>query len=183
MTEAEVSSHAFELIFAFDEIIALGYRENVTLSQIRTYTEMDSHEENIAKMVQKVGRCACAWILVTMSQNKEREAKELAKRKARELQIAKSTQKLTGAAPTGFGSNSMPQSSVSAPLKSYAEPSSTSSAASISASVSSSASAVSTASTPKKYGWRVSAVFAEGLAGLAKECSLVARRRPMLLMC
>jgi coatomer subunit delta len=54
MTESEVAKHAFELIFAFDEIIALGYRENVNLAQIRTYTEMDSHEENIAKMVQKV---------------------------------------------------------------------------------------------------------------------------------
>ena len=54
MSESEVSKHAFELIFAFDEIIALGYRENVNLAQIRTYTEMDSHEENIAKMVQKV---------------------------------------------------------------------------------------------------------------------------------
>jgi len=36
MSEAEVSRCAFELIFAFDEIIALGYRENVNLSQIRT---------------------------------------------------------------------------------------------------------------------------------------------------
>ena len=54
MSESEVSKHAFELIFAFDEIIALGYRENVNLAQIRTYTEMDSHEENIAKMVKKV---------------------------------------------------------------------------------------------------------------------------------
>ena len=54
LNEADISKHAFELIFAFDEIIALGYRENVTLAQIRTFTEMDSHEENIAKMVQKV---------------------------------------------------------------------------------------------------------------------------------
>jgi hypothetical protein len=63
MSEAEVSKFAFELIFAFDEIIALGYRENVTLSQIRTYTEMDSHEENIAKMVQKV--CISRLMLLT----------------------------------------------------------------------------------------------------------------------
>ena len=54
LTETEISKHAFELIAAFDEIIALGYRESVTLAQIRTFTEMDSHEENIAKMVQKV---------------------------------------------------------------------------------------------------------------------------------
>ena len=45
--ESEVSAHAFELIFAFDEIVALGYRESVNLAQIRTFTDMDSHEEKV----------------------------------------------------------------------------------------------------------------------------------------
>ena len=35
------------MIFAFDEIVALGYRESVNLAQIRTFTEMDSHEEKV----------------------------------------------------------------------------------------------------------------------------------------
>lgn len=39
--------HAFELLSAFDEIVALGYKENVNLAQIRTYTEMDSHDERV----------------------------------------------------------------------------------------------------------------------------------------
>ena len=39
--------HAFELLAAFDEIVALGYKENVNLAQIRTYTEMDSHDERV----------------------------------------------------------------------------------------------------------------------------------------
>ncbi len=42
-----MSNHAFELIFAFDEIVALGYRESVNLAQIRTFTDMDSHEEKV----------------------------------------------------------------------------------------------------------------------------------------
>lgn len=54
VTESEVVKHAFDLIAAFDEIIALGYPENVNLSQIRTYTEMNSHEEAIYKMVKEV---------------------------------------------------------------------------------------------------------------------------------
>jgi hypothetical protein len=49
--EAEILNKAFELIFAFDEIVALGYRENVNLAMIRTYTEMDSHEERVHKQI------------------------------------------------------------------------------------------------------------------------------------
>lgn len=44
-TQHEVMEHAFELIFAFDEVIALGYRESVNLAQIRMFTEMDSVNE------------------------------------------------------------------------------------------------------------------------------------------
>ena len=46
--------NAFSLIFAFDEIVALGYRENVNLAQIRTFTEMDSHEEKVFRAVRQV---------------------------------------------------------------------------------------------------------------------------------
>lgn len=129
MTEAEVSRCAFELIFAFDEIIALGYRENVNLSQIRTIvclrhladepcgkhrppclplagspqpqrppspriasslscapraadpvprrttqTEMDSHDENISRMLRE---------------SQIRDAKDEAKRQAKKLQREK----------------------------------------------------------------------------------------------
>ncbi|KAH8857299.1 Coatomer subunit delta [Schistosoma japonicum] len=72
--ENDIVAHAFQLIFAFDEIIALGYREDVNLSQIRTYTEMDSHDERVFRAVQE---------------NKERDAKEQMKQRARELQQAR----------------------------------------------------------------------------------------------
>uniref|UniRef100_A0A914ZAQ8 Coatomer subunit delta n=1 Tax=Panagrolaimus superbus TaxID=310955 RepID=A0A914ZAQ8_9BILA len=52
--EAEILNKSFELFFAFDEIVALGYRENVNLATIRTYTEMDSHEERVHKQIQNV---------------------------------------------------------------------------------------------------------------------------------
>lgn len=54
MEEKEILEQAFQLIFAFDEIVALGYRENVNLAQIRTFTEMDSHEERVFYQIKKV---------------------------------------------------------------------------------------------------------------------------------
>lgn len=52
--EKEIYDHNFELLFAFDEIVALGYRENVNLAQIRTFTDMESHEEKIYKSMREV---------------------------------------------------------------------------------------------------------------------------------
>uniref|UniRef100_A0A5F9CMH0 Coatomer subunit delta n=1 Tax=Oryctolagus cuniculus TaxID=9986 RepID=A0A5F9CMH0_RABIT len=71
LEENEISEHCFDLIFAFDEIVALGYRENVNLAQIRTFTEMDSHEEKVFRAVRET---------------QEREAKAEMRRKAKELQ-------------------------------------------------------------------------------------------------
>jgi len=49
-----VTDKAFELIFAFDEVIAVGYKEKVTLQQIKTFLEMDSQEEKIHDMLKEV---------------------------------------------------------------------------------------------------------------------------------
>eukprot|EP00116_Pleurobrachia_bachei_P006650 sb/3466912/ len=89
--EKEVSDKVFELIFAFDEIIALGYRESVSLAQIKTYTEMDSHDEKVYQAVR---------------QTQEREAKEEMKKKAKELQRQRMEAQRSGRSPytTGIGS-------------------------------------------------------------------------------
>uniref|UniRef100_A0A915D308 Coatomer subunit delta n=1 Tax=Ditylenchus dipsaci TaxID=166011 RepID=A0A915D308_9BILA len=50
--ETEILDKAFDLIFAFDEIVVLGYRESVNLAQVRTFTEMDSHEERVFNQIQ-----------------------------------------------------------------------------------------------------------------------------------
>lgn len=71
MDEAEIAENAFNLIFAFDEIVALGYRESVNIAQIRTFVEMDSHEERVYQAVR-----------ITQ----EREAKNKMREKAKELQ-------------------------------------------------------------------------------------------------
>ena len=54
MEEADIIENAFQIIFAFDEIVALGYRESVNLAQIRTFVEMDSHEEKVYQVSTKL---------------------------------------------------------------------------------------------------------------------------------
>ncbi|KAL0972894.1 hypothetical protein UPYG_G00196150 [Umbra pygmaea] len=95
LEEAEISDHCFDLIFAFDEIVALGYRENVNLAQIRTFTEMDSHEEKVFRAVRET---------------QEREAKAEMRRKAKELQQVRRDAERSGKkipAYGGFGSAGM----------------------------------------------------------------------------
>jgi coatomer subunit delta len=106
LQEHAINEHAFELIFAFDEVLtAGGYKEDVTLSAIRTNLLMDSHEEKIAKALQ---------------QSKEDAARAEMAKKAKALQEEKMAQLrqqfVTGQAPTGpvgrmegFGGGGMPQ--------------------------------------------------------------------------
>lgn len=94
MEEADIGDQAFSLIFAFDEIVALGYRENVNLAQIKTFTEMDSHEEKVA---------------ISVRETQEREAKEAMKKRAKELQQERREAGRTGKGigfGGGFGSSS-----------------------------------------------------------------------------
>ncbi|KAL3791804.1 hypothetical protein HJC23_002435 [Cyclotella cryptica] len=54
ITEHSINEHAFELIFAFDEVLTSGgYKEDITPSSIRTNLEMHSHEEEMALMLKK----------------------------------------------------------------------------------------------------------------------------------
>ncbi|PSK51746.1 Coatomer subunit delta [Elsinoe australis] len=72
LDEREILRNAFELLSAFDELVTLGYRENLTLSQIKTFLDMESHEERIQEII---------------SRNKELEASEERKRKAKQLEM------------------------------------------------------------------------------------------------
>ncbi|KAJ0170497.1 hypothetical protein K1T71_013868 [Dendrolimus kikuchii] len=108
LTEAEVLNHAFNLLFAFDEIVALGYRESVNLAQVRSFVEMDSHEEKIFQAVR---------------QTQEREAANRMRERAKELQRERLEAAKRGQPPrgqnyfgTGFGSSSMPSSAASEPV-------------------------------------------------------------------
>lgn len=56
LEEREILKNAYELMSAFDELVTLGYRENLTISQIKTFLEMESHEERIQEIIARVRR-------------------------------------------------------------------------------------------------------------------------------
>jgi hypothetical protein len=51
LDEKEILKNAFELLSAFDEIVCLGYKENLTLPQIKNILEMENHEEKIQEII------------------------------------------------------------------------------------------------------------------------------------
>ena len=81
LDEREILRNAYELLSAFDELVTLGYRENLSLSQIKTFLEMESHEERIQEII---------------SRNKELEATEERKRKAKQLELQRKEMARTG---------------------------------------------------------------------------------------
>lgn len=52
--EVDVGRVAFEILSAWDEMISLGWRENVNLQQVRSVLEMESHEEKIQEIIARV---------------------------------------------------------------------------------------------------------------------------------
>jgi hypothetical protein len=129
--EREVAKNAFELIFAFDEIIALGYAEGIDVSSLRTILEMDSAEERIQAEIERVGATAAAAVFAPSGlphgftpeaphsstlhpppppppppQSKEREAKEQLKLKMKMMELQKreaAKRPAAYSAPSGYG--------------------------------------------------------------------------------
>lgn len=105
MQEHAINAHAFELIFAFDEVLtAGGYKEEASLSSIKTNLLMDSHEEKIA---------------IALRQSREEQARHEMQQKAKSLQEQKMAALrhtfVSGQAPTaplggmeGFGGGGLP---------------------------------------------------------------------------
>ncbi len=93
--EEAICRAAFDLIFAFDEVIAQGHKENITVQQVKQNCEMESHEEKLHKMI---------------IQSKINDTKDHMKRKAMEIEKTKmETRKMGGSdkAMGGFVSGGM----------------------------------------------------------------------------
>ena len=60
LEEREILRNAYELLSAFDELVTLGYRENLSISQIKTFLEMESHEERIQEIISRVRHSFCS---------------------------------------------------------------------------------------------------------------------------
>ena len=79
LTEEKVLDNCFDLLFAFDEVItAGGYREPITLQQIKTNMEMESHDEKIHNMI-KISKMESA-------KDQARDAAKVIREKQREQQ-------------------------------------------------------------------------------------------------
>jgi hypothetical protein len=96
-SEQSINEHAFELIFAFDEVITTGgYKEDINLSDIRTNLGMESHEEQV---------------FIMMEEKKKEDARKAMAEKANEIkkrQMEALKDNLMGNASTGMaGSGGM----------------------------------------------------------------------------
>lgn len=75
LEEEYIAAAAFDLIFAFDEVVTVGgHKDNVTSGQVKQNTEMESHEEKLHKMI---------------IQSKINETKDIMKKKAMEIEKMK----------------------------------------------------------------------------------------------
>ncbi|GAA5874827.1 hypothetical protein JCM8547_005252 [Rhodosporidiobolus lusitaniae] len=98
INELDVMRVNFEILSAWDEVISLGWRENVNLQQVRNILEMESHEEKIQEIIAR---------------NKEHEAKEELKRRAKQLEIQRREMTRRGQNP--YANPAAPSSYNSAP--------------------------------------------------------------------
>jgi diadenosine tetraphosphate (Ap4A) HIT family hydrolase len=86
--ESSVVRSAFEILFAFDELVTNGQRENISLEQLNAVLEMFSAEEEMKQQEQ---------------QRRMEEAREVARAKAKELKSQRHAMAFDGGHSGGVG--------------------------------------------------------------------------------
>jgi hypothetical protein len=96
LEEKEIIKYSFDIIFAFDEAIAMGYKERVNIQQIKHFTSMESNDEIRFKEDQK---------------NKMMQAKKEADRQRKVIQKKRSEERKLGivSGNTSIGSETKTQ--------------------------------------------------------------------------
>lgn len=95
MQERDIVANFIDIVFAFDQIVTpFGYKDNnhLTLGQIKSIVEMDSHDEKLAELNEEA---------------KMRAAKSLARQKAAELKEARDRAMKAGIASRSISSADM----------------------------------------------------------------------------
>jgi len=105
LDEKEIIKNAFDIIFAFDEAVAMGYKERVTLQQIKHFISMESHDEIRHKLEEK---------------NKMLVAKKEAEKVRKQIEKKKAEDKKFGISMDQHSSSSLSSGSSSASRSSFA---------------------------------------------------------------
>ncbi|KAI1699467.1 coatomer subunit delta [Ditylenchus destructor] len=71
--DPEIAANIFDLIFAFDEIVELGYPLNLNMAQIRNFTEMNSEDERLFNKNQTRQELAVREIMKEKAKKIDRE--------------------------------------------------------------------------------------------------------------
>lgn len=109
LTEESIKNKQFDLIFSFDEALtAGGHSENITVQQIRTNLEMESHEEKLHNMILKSKRDAAKTEMKRQQQRIKVEQRDR-QRMERAAGFSASTSSTAGfgssSSSAGFGSS------------------------------------------------------------------------------
>jgi hypothetical protein len=108
LNENSIQQNAFELIFAFDELLTAGngYREEVTLSNIQNNLVMDSHEEKMQLMIEEKKKEAAKKAMEEKA--KEIKSRQMEQMKQNFLGDPTGTMKKSMGGMQGFGGGGMP---------------------------------------------------------------------------
>jgi len=74
VNEEAVLKSALDIVFAFDEIVSFGHRGSASLAEVKSYTDMDSHEEASHRVIE-LSKIDAAREMAARAQQRIRESR------------------------------------------------------------------------------------------------------------